>query len=56
MQHLKLALLQVEIVWKNVTQNRMNYSEKINELSETVDIIVLPSWGINAQPFILFSL
>ncbi|UMB59299.1 amidohydrolase [Lutibacter sp. A80] len=52
MQHLKLALLQVDIVWQNAKQNRINYSEKIQEISETVDVIVLPemfSTGFSMQ-------
>ena len=53
MQHLKLALLQVEIAWQNAVKNRINYSEKINEISETVDVIVLPemfSTGFSMHP------
>ncbi len=28
MQHLKLALIQSELVWQNADQNRKNFSEK----------------------------
>ncbi len=53
MQHLKIALLQVDIVWQNAAQNRINYSEKINEIGQQVDLIVLPemfSTGFSMQP------
>lgn len=53
MQHLKIALLQVDIVWQNAEQNRINYSEKINQITEEVDLILLPemfSTGFSMQP------
>lgn len=42
MQHLKIALLQADLVWENLKQNKINFSEKINSISEKVDLIVLP--------------
>jgi omega-amidase len=39
---LKVALIQANIVWENPIQNRVNFSEKINAISEDVDLIVLP--------------
>jgi predicted amidohydrolase len=42
MQHLKIALLQADLVWENAEQNRINFSKKINVITEQVDLIVLP--------------
>ena len=39
---LKIALIQSTLVWENPKQNRINFSQKINAISEPVDIIVLP--------------
>lgn len=53
MQHLKLALIQTNIVWQNAQQNRIRYSEKINSIVDNVDIVVLPemfSTGFSMQP------
>ncbi len=49
----KIALIQADLVWENVAQNRLNFSEKINSISEVVDLIVLPemfSTGFTMQP------
>lgn len=56
MQHLKLALLQVAIVWQNAEQNRINYAKKINQISEAIDVIVLPemfSTGFSMKPALI---
>jgi predicted amidohydrolase len=53
MQDLKIALIQANLVWQNAEQNRNNFSEKINQISEHVDLIVLPemfSTGFSLQP------
>ncbi len=53
MQHLNVALIQTDIVWQNAEQNRLQFSKKINEITETVDVIVLPemfSTGFSMQP------
>lgn len=53
MQHLKIALLQTDLVWQNAAQNRINFSKKINEITEPVDLIVLPEMfttGFSMQP------
>ncbi|MFO7672724.1 MAG: nitrilase-related carbon-nitrogen hydrolase [Lutibacter sp.] len=42
MQNLKIAMLQADLVWQNVEQNRKNFSEKINQINEQVDLIILP--------------
>ena len=39
---LKVALVQSNLVWENPEQNRHNFSSKIAEISESVDIIILP--------------
>jgi len=53
MQHLKLELVQTNIVWQNATENRRLYAAKINQISEQVDVIVLPemfSTGFSMHP------
>ncbi|MBR9845076.1 MAG: amidohydrolase [Algicola sp.] len=39
---LKVALIQSDLVWENPEQNRHNFGTKISELSESVDLIILP--------------
>ncbi|MDD7884564.1 amidohydrolase [Flavivirga sp. 57AJ16] len=39
---LKIALMQSDLVWENPKQNLENFSKKINDISEAVDLIVLP--------------
>lgn len=39
---LKIALIQAHLVWENPEQNRINFTKKIESLSEEVDIVVLP--------------
>jgi len=39
---LKIALIQADLVWENPIQNRINFSEKINSISEAFDLIILP--------------
>jgi len=41
-EQLKIALIQSNLVWENPTQNRLNFSEKIKNINEHVDLIVLP--------------
>ncbi|WP_299272808.1 amidohydrolase [uncultured Psychroserpens sp.] len=40
--HLKVALIQTTLVWENPIQNRINLRDKIDEIPEPVDLIVLP--------------
>lgn len=42
MQNLKIAILQADLIWQNAEQNRRNFSEKIHQINEQVDLIVLP--------------
>ena len=41
-KHLTVALLQANLVWENPIQNRLNFSRKINDIKDTVDLIILP--------------
>ncbi|WP_298507997.1 amidohydrolase [uncultured Kordia sp.] len=41
-QELKVALVQTNLIWEHPVQNRAQLSEKINAITEAVDIIVLP--------------
>jgi predicted amidohydrolase len=42
MQNIKIAMVQADLVWQNAEQNRKNFSEKINQINEQVDLIILP--------------
>ncbi len=58
MQHLKIVLLQVDLVWHNAELNRNQFSKKINSIKEQVDIIVLPEMfttGFSMQPQKVFE-
>jgi omega-amidase len=39
---LKIALIQANLVWEDPIRNRINFSEKINTISEAIDLIILP--------------
>jgi len=39
---LNVAIIQANLVWENPIQNRINFTEKIQAIAETVDLIVLP--------------
>jgi len=39
---LKIALIQTDLVWENPEENRRNFHQKIESISDAVDIIVLP--------------
>ena len=39
---LKIALIQADLVWENPDKNRINFTKKIETISESVDVIVLP--------------
>ena len=41
-EYLKIALIQSDLVWENPEQNRRNFSEKIESMSDVVDVIILP--------------
>ncbi|WP_370226730.1 amidohydrolase [Mesoflavibacter sp.] len=39
---LHVAIIQADLVWENPNQNRENFTEKIEEITQDVDLIVLP--------------
>ena len=39
---LKIAIIQANLAWENPIQNRLNFTQKIESLTNTVDLIVLP--------------
>ena len=39
---MKVALVQAPLHWENPTQNRNYFEQKINSITETIDLIVLP--------------
>ncbi len=39
---LKIAVVQSNLVWENPIQNRMDFTKKIEGISETVDLVILP--------------
>jgi len=54
MQDLKVALIQADLVWENPIQNLVNFTSKIDAISEEVDLIVLPEMfttGFTMNPF-----
>ncbi|MEE4001220.1 amidohydrolase [Tenacibaculum sp. FZY0031] len=40
--HLRVALIQSDLIWENPTANRKKFEEKINGLLDEIDLIVLP--------------
>lgn len=42
MQNLEVAFIQSDLVWHNAEKNRVNFLLKINQISEEVDLIILP--------------
>lgn len=41
-EQLKIGLIQSDLVWENPEQNRINFSKKIDNINDIVDIIILP--------------
>ena len=39
---LTIAIIQTDLIWENPEENRLNFTEKIEAISEQVDIIILP--------------
>ncbi len=53
MKSLKLALVQTSLVWEDPNKNLKNIENRINDIKETVDIIILPemfSTGFTMNP------
>jgi len=51
---LKIALVQTDLVWESPEQNKINLSEKIDAISEEVNLIILPemfSTGFTMNPY-----
>ncbi len=54
MKDLKVALIQADLIWESPNQNRQNFIEKINAISQQVDLIVLPEMfttGFSMNPY-----
>ena len=50
---MNVALIQTDIIWENPSENRRILEEKINALTESVDLIILPEMftsGFTMQP------
>ena len=50
---MKIAMIQAPLVWENPKINRTYFEEKINSLSDEIDLVVLPemfSTGFTMQP------
>jgi predicted amidohydrolase len=41
-KELKIALIQADLVWENPKQNRINFTKKIDGISEAIDLVILP--------------
>jgi omega-amidase len=55
---MKIALIQSSLIWENPTANRNHFEEKINAITEQVDLIVLPemfSTGFTMNPELVFE-
>ncbi len=51
---LKIVLIQADLIWENQEQNRINFAEKIKQIGQAVDIIVLPEMfttGFTMSPY-----
>ena len=42
MQNLKLVVIQADIIWEDVDQNLDNFENKLSQIVERPDLIVLP--------------
>lgn len=42
LEQLKIAIIQSDLVWENPEQNRLKFTDKIEQINQSVDIIVLP--------------
>lgn len=53
-EELKIAIIQSHLVWENPLQNRLNFASKLEQITEAVDVIILPEmftscFTMNAQ-------
>ncbi len=42
LENLNIALIQSDLTWENPAQNRINFTKKINDITQPVDVIFLP--------------
>ena len=57
-QKMKITLIQSSLIWENPKANRNYFEEKINAITEKVDLIVLPemfSTGFTMNPKEVFE-
>ncbi|HSI70957.1 MAG TPA: amidohydrolase, partial [Gillisia sp.] len=52
---LKVAVIQVDLAWENIQKNLEIFSERIDAIEETIDLIILPEmfttgFSMNAEP------
>lgn len=50
---MKVAIIQSDLVWENPKANRLHFDEKINSITDNIDLIVLPemfSTGFTMNP------
>jgi len=55
---MKVALIQSSLIWENPKDNRNHFEEKINAITEKVDLIVLPEMfttGFTMNPELVFE-
>ena len=53
---MKTALIQTDVIWENPLENRINLEEKINAITEAIDLIILPEMftsGFTMQPYLV---
>ena len=53
-KYLNIAMVQTNLIWEDPEQNKINLSEKIDAISEKVDLIILPemfSTGFSMNPY-----
>jgi len=55
-KHLKVAIIQSNLVWENPIQNRLDFSKKIQAITDPLDLIILPEMfttGFTMNPNII---
>ena len=52
-EQLNIALIQSDLIWERPDLNRQNFTKKINQINEPIDLIVMPemfSSGFTMNP------
>ncbi|HSI69655.1 MAG TPA: nitrilase-related carbon-nitrogen hydrolase, partial [Gillisia sp.] len=54
-ENLNVAVIQMDLAWENIQKNLEIFSERIDAIRETVDLIILPEmfttgFSMNAEP------